>query len=41
MPRTTPAKNGSPNTRSSDSAMTSATVSVRRFTRARAAALGT
>ena len=41
MPRTTPAKNGSPKTRSSDSAMTSATASVRWVTRVRAAWLGT
>ena len=40
-PRTTPAKNGSPKTRSSDSAMTSATASVRWVTRVRAARFGT
>ena len=36
-----PAKNGSPNTRSSDSETTSATESVRWVTSARAARLGT
>ena len=41
MPRMMPAKNGSPNSRSSDSEMTSATESVRWVTRARAARLGT
>ncbi len=41
MPRMMPAKNGSPKTRSSDSAITSATASVRRVTRARALAFGT
>src|SRR5690606_411756 len=41
IPRTMPAKNGSPNTRSSDSETTSATESVRRVTSERAARLGT
>ena len=41
MPRTIPAKNGSPKTRSSDSETTSATESVRWVTSARAARLGT
>ena len=41
MPRMIPAKKGSPKTRSSDSAMTRATASVRRVTSARAAAFGT
>ncbi len=41
MPRITPAKKGSPKTRSSDSAITRATASVRWVTRARAAGLGT
>ena len=41
MPRTMPAKNGSPKTRSSDSETTRATESVRWVTRARAARLGT
>ena len=41
MPRSTPAKNGSPKTRSCDSETTSATESVRWVTRERAARLGT
>ncbi len=41
IPRTTPAKKGSPKIRSSDSAITRATVSVRRVTSVRAAELGT
>ena len=41
IPRITPAKNGSPKIRSSDSAITSATASVRWVTSARAAGLGT
>ena len=41
MPRSTPAKNGSPKTRSCDSDTTRATESVRWVTRDRAARLGT